>query len=206
MLTMSPSMHFHYVTIQLFQPLIQSKVDQAEAHDVCERLFNKAPERVISDARIHLETLLRIYYLRHGFEGLDVFLLAPLTLVGFMSLDAMNEPAVKEDEQTRNELLSAAILCAKGLSDQAQSQFSAGVIFRLLRDRMAPEDVDALKTFVKVEEIEEVTEPRLNYVQSMIPVNVVSIADDPESRRLSNLLKQYVDPFPDSEADLSAAE
>jgi hypothetical protein len=76
-----------------------------------------SPQRVVADASKYLHTLVRLYYIRHGCEAMDLFLVIPLMVAGFECIGAMDEQTPVTKLET---LRSTLILVAKGLSNQRQ--------------------------------------------------------------------------------------
>ena len=98
----------------------------------------------------NFETLIRLYYLRHGFDYADTFLGQPLIQLGFMSLNRVqaltsgsnsNCPA---PDPSSSALLAATrstlALAAKGMHDQGRSHFIDQVTLRVLRAKMGPDE------------------------------------------------------------------
>ncbi|KAK3301844.1 uncharacterized protein B0T15DRAFT_563508 [Chaetomium strumarium] len=85
---------------------------------------DQTPIEIRDAAARHLETLLRLYYLRHGFEHLDIYSGYFLTQQG--------------------DLRSTLLLAAKGLHDQGRSAYIHKAVLRRLSAEMAPRDRRAL--------------------------------------------------------------
>ena len=88
---------------------------------------------------------------------------------------------------------STAILLCKALYDQGKSYYLPQVIFRLIRDRMHPDDSDMVRRFARVEELPEIQgkDDHDREVRSSWPVGIISVMDDPEAFRLNTLLDHY---------------
>ncbi|RFU76539.1 n-terminal fungal transcription regulatory domain-containing [Trichoderma arundinaceum] len=88
----------------MYEPLLDGETE-----------LEPSPEQIVEDARRQLQTLVRLYYLRHGFEAMDLFIVIPLMLAGYECIDAISEniPAPKLEA-----LRSTLILIAKGLLDE----------------------------------------------------------------------------------------
>lgn len=76
----------HYCRIQLS---LLASLDGLELDAGAIALFDQHPDQIRSDLKAGLETLLRAYYLRHGFEWLDTFLLSFLAAYIFMGIEEM---------------------------------------------------------------------------------------------------------------------
>ncbi|KAK3368671.1 hypothetical protein B0H63DRAFT_497828 [Podospora didyma] len=189
-------MHYCHVVANMFQPLVEPPLGSRGAN----RTISSAQE-VLLDAQIHYETVLRLYYLRHGFEGMDSFLLLLLSTIAFKSIQEIKLSKNGDDHQGSNDLShlntlrSTLILCAKGLYDQGRSWFLPQSIFRLVRDAMLDAEANLLQQFANIpDEVKENEDNRLRHIQSHWPVNIVDIRmSNPEEQQLTNLLRAYAD-------------
>ncbi len=116
------SIHYHNLLLALYEPLLDAETDQ-----------DPSPQQIVTEARKHLQTLVRLYYLRHGFDAMDLFICIPLVLIGFQSLDAINEQTPSLELET---LRSTLILAAKGLDSQRRSHYLSEALFRSYPGRM----------------------------------------------------------------------
>ncbi|KAI0180537.1 hypothetical protein GGR52DRAFT_531750 [Hypoxylon sp. FL1284] len=110
---------------------------------------------IIQYAEIRLETLLRLYYLRHSFECYDPLLMHWLVFLGDVVLKKLDNPSGSPTTSSATttpldleSLRSTLILCAKGLYDQSRNYHIAFIVYRLLRDRMKANDLDLLRTHI----------------------------------------------------------
>ncbi|KAK0729242.1 hypothetical protein B0T21DRAFT_291956 [Apiosordaria backusii] len=134
-------MHYNCVLIDLLKPLLGLNwTDSTQP--------NKTLDDAHYEAAIHLETLLRLYYLRHGFEAFDGFLLHFLGSLNFIKINT---------RETQNNSLfleshrSTMLLLMKGIRDQSQCYTVARVVLRLQAHLMRADDVALLKKFVDIE-------------------------------------------------------
>src|SRR6266480_2752329 len=192
-------MYYYNVLINLFESLAVAGLENSDFSTLAQRT-EKTPQEVVLDARIRLETLLRLYYLRHSFEALDAHLIHFFALLGFMSL---NDIKTDVDSPIINDQRSLLILCLKGLRDQGQCFYFGQSLFCLMRDGMRPEDDDLLKRYVDVAEIEKNQLRGFQQVRSQYAINVVGIDDNPENQRVSDLVKEYLDLTLDSVSESS---
>ncbi|KAI1494523.1 hypothetical protein F5X96DRAFT_694901 [Biscogniauxia mediterranea] len=140
-------MHYHNLMIYLFEPF--EKMDPIDGED--------SPGDILGQSKACFETLVRLYYLRHGFGSYDATLVQFLPLLGFSSLrDLTTESASgsshrhnknnDDDNDSSNssssvrleELRSTVVLCAKGLWEQGQNSFAARALFRLYLESLGP--------------------------------------------------------------------
>lgn len=158
-------MHYHLILIDLFRPILSYT-----AYDGVQR--TKMPRDIYSEAATHLETLIRLYYLRHGFEALDCFLIHFLGTLSHMTMDAV---ASSTDCSLLESRRSTLLLLTKGMHDQSRSFFVAKAVFRLQVSLMRPQDVDLLKRFVEIGADELIYGPLEHVVRSDWPVYEVGL-------------------------------
>ncbi|KAK4195111.1 putative nitrogen assimilation transcription factor [Triangularia verruculosa] len=136
-------MHYNCVLIDLLKPLLG-----LHHPDATQPTTNKTLDDAHHEACIHLETLLRVYYLRHGFEAFDGFLthfLGSLNFIKINTREMQNSSLLVESHR------STILLLMKGLRDQGQCHTVARVVLRLQAHLMRPDDVELLKRFVDIE-------------------------------------------------------
>ncbi|KAF5009796.1 hypothetical protein FDECE_4004 [Fusarium decemcellulare] len=134
--------HMEYYTTII--TLAQSQNQHVERHEAS--YGGMSPFESISDAYICLETLMRLYYLRHSFDAHDMFLIHFLVFLGNQVLEIVDKsPGSQNIEAYRSTL----ILCVMGLHVQGASSHLMHVIYYVLRNRMKPHDRDLLLTYVK---------------------------------------------------------
>lgn len=181
-------MHFYNLMINLFEPL--AVVDPATTESSLPdstALGSLTPREIVSSSKFCMESLIRLYYLRHGFEHWDAVMVSYLLFVAFNAVkDLATAPPARY-----NAILSTVVLCAKGMRDQSQNYYIAEAILTLLRDSMDPEKVDVIREFAKIDNEDERKNLVAQQVQSVYPINIVSISDDPEKQRLDTLVKAY---------------
>ena len=178
-------MQYHNILIGIFKPLIAvessnlriSPNDHATVMDI-------TPKEIVANSTACLETILRLYYLRHGFETYDLILSQILMLVGCHSLHDLSTA----DPATRKSKLSTVILCANGFLEQSRSFYLAEVAFYMFRDPMDPSIASVLKDFTEIEEDEARRELMVRHVKSEWPVDIISVAENPEDHRVDNII------------------
>ncbi|KAM5360090.1 hypothetical protein ACJZ2D_014001 [Fusarium nematophilum] len=181
--------HMHYFQI-IYRLLQNPRVLAEEGSEVCgdaRGLFHLPPPQIAAHARTSLETLLRLYYLRHGFEYLDTYLVSLLVEVCTGTIDDMKSP--RSHEELTN-LRSTVILLAKGIYEQGQSFFLGKLVFQLVRSKMSPEDLRVLERFISIEPMREDEAMALQQVQMDWPVEITNMEDNPGSKSLGNLVKK----------------
>ena len=184
------SMHYHNVVILLLERS-DSISSNRDASPLLPGQIDESPSQIISKSKTFLQTLLHLYYLRHSFETVDTFIIHFLSFIAFISINAIKgrDPTPESDG-----LRSTALLCTKGLYDQGKSFYLARIVFQLVRDSSSPSDIETLKQLVRTEDPDRAEEQiRAEDVQSIYPVNIVSIDDDVEKQTLSILVQPYLE-------------
>jgi hypothetical protein len=173
-------MHYHSVLVNLYQPFVaEGSTDQSDS-----------PQRIATEASEHFETLIRLYFLRHGFENIDLFLCHPLSIFGFIMLERIK---ADPDSTDLAFIRSTLVLAAKGLHDQGQSYYLARMTLHLLKEAMRPEELEMLHQIAEFRDVvDDVARLKMHEVQSRWPPTLLRITDDPEAQRLNDLAKQYM--------------
>ncbi|KAM5350843.1 hypothetical protein ACJ41O_007348 [Fusarium nematophilum] len=134
----------------------------------------------------HLQ--LQLYYLRHGFEAMDLFIVIPLMLTGYDCIDTINEQTPEAELET---LRSTLILIAQGLHSQRRNHYLAEALFRVIRGRMRPLEVALLRGVSLDEDEADSRRDMVQAVRSHWPVSVVKNQKDVETHILTNLVESY---------------
>ncbi|PHH78069.1 hypothetical protein CDD80_7419 [Ophiocordyceps camponoti-rufipedis] len=171
-------MYYHHLILAMYEPLLETGANQPSL-----------PLQMVTAARKYLQTLVRLYYLRHGFDAMNLFIVIPLMLVGAYCIDSINE---QTPEPSLEALRSTLILVAKGLAGQRRSHYLANALFRVVRGRMRPREAALLRYAADANEEEDVVEPPMaQAVRSHWPVSVVRNLRDVDSYTLTNLVESY---------------
>ncbi|KAL7770680.1 hypothetical protein CFE70_000618, partial [Pyrenophora teres f. teres 0-1] len=159
--------------------------------DAFQKQAGFSPTKLFIASKASLQTLLHMFYHRHGFEAYYIFLLQILVQLGFDAVERLRTPEAQQKHfpVVMKATRATLILCAKGLRDQGRNFYLSELIFRLLRDEMNPVDAKLLKDWARIKNEEEREELMMEHVQSDYPVNVEAITSDPSERRLNRLLK-----------------
>ncbi|KAL7790796.1 hypothetical protein V8C37DRAFT_176366 [Trichoderma ceciliae] len=153
-------------------------------------LMKETAQKTAAHAAARLETVGRLYYIRHSFEYCDPFLTIHLSFIAGAAMDSLKmTPA--DDTETVKSLRSTIILSLKGLYDQGQHIHLTSVIYRLLRDRLGPQDLAILQNYVVWDPLTPEEPLLVQYAQSHYPLTMGIKDEDPTSTRLENLVKQY---------------
>ncbi|KAH9903958.1 nitrate assimilation regulatory protein nirA [Xylariomycetidae sp. FL2044] len=203
-------LHLMYwnVLIDLYKLLSNS--DMARIEPYSGSLSGLSGELV--HASVCFETIVRLYYLRHGFEGADAPMAHNLQIMAFMELEqlrALSQPGPAPPlpasassvyapfgsavtAEHRDEVRASLILAVKGLNDQGRNYFMPLLIFHIIERQMSPEDVEDLYRSMGIPHRNgKVAARRARYAKAQYPINIVKITDHPDSLRLENLAKEY---------------
>ncbi|KAF5260972.1 hypothetical protein FOXYS1_8349 [Fusarium oxysporum] len=170
-------MHYYNLIVYLLETL---RMTTAPA------LVDDSVQKALSDAKIKMETLLRLYYLRHGFESYDIFIIILLAFIGFMHAKTLDNSKMVDLESRK----STVVLVVKGLGDQSNNCYLARVVFRLLKGSIGSKNDFLLKEVGIVEEDGEDEKAMEEQVNSSWPVDLEWIDVDPEKNRLDNVIRK----------------
>lgn len=146
------------------------------------------PLELLTDSKISFETIMRLYYLRHGFENSDLFIGHALNVLANMAM-AQTKSASSSNAQELDDARSTLLLAAKGLNDQGKNHYILYVLFRVLVQEMDARDVSIMKTFLSLREDGGADQLGTKYVNTLYPANTVRLVDNPECQRLCNRIK-----------------
>ncbi|RKL34074.1 hypothetical protein BFJ72_g9561 [Fusarium proliferatum] len=170
-------MHYYNLIIYLLETLRMTSTPA---------LIDKGVQKVLSDAKIRLETLLRLYYLRHGFGSYDIFVIGLLAFVGFMQAKTLQSSETTGLESRR----STVVLVAKGLQDQSQNCYLARLVLRILKSSVGSDNQFLLEEVDDEQDDGEEDKVMEEQVKSSWPIDLEWIDVDPEERRLENLIRR----------------
>ena len=172
------SIYYNHLLLTLYEPLCDVETTQ-----------HPSPQQIVAYAKKYLQTLIRLYYLRHGFEAMDLFIVIPLMLTGYDCIDAIGDQTPATELET---LRSTLILIAQGLCSQRRNHYLAEALFRVIRGRMRPQELALLRGTMSLEEQEAVNElDEMQPVRSHWPVSVVKKQEDVDAHILKNLVQSY---------------
>ena len=134
-------MKYYNLLINLFKLLIENGPNEAELSAFV-KTVQQTPQEAISNATIRLETLFRIYYLRHGLDTMDAYLLHFLNTLSFMFMEDLK---TNKEISRINDRRCVLLMCALGLREQRQYYYLVRTVFQLFCSIMSQED-DAVST------------------------------------------------------------
>ncbi|KAI3580111.1 hypothetical protein IWW34DRAFT_620935 [Fusarium oxysporum f. sp. albedinis] len=170
--------YYHHLLLTIFEPLYDAETTR-----------EPSPQRIVADSKKNMQTLVRLYYLRHGFEAMDLFIVIPLMVMGYDSIDSIKEDTPTEEIEL---LRSTLILIAQGLYYQRRNHYLAQALFRVIRGKMRPQEIGLLKSSMALDKYETDPEPEMAVaVRSHWPVSVVKKHEDMESHILTSLVENF---------------
>jgi len=150
------------------------------------------PHPALAHSKMCFETLIRLYYLRHGFEAPNMFFMHFLLVQSFKSMATLK--TLTSATPSVDDVQSTLILAGKGLRDQGRNYYLSETVYYILENWMNSEDAELMRKFVHVrKEDSKARQLRAKHLQSQILVDKVKITEHPEDKSLSNLIKQYRD-------------
>lgn len=197
-------MFYHNVRFDLYE-LLLTEVDVMTS-SVSSHTQAEIPQLALEHSQICLETLVRLYYLRHGFNGSDALITNFLVLVAFHSIVKLKTgtPPLSSSSSSNfsmpgtNALPFAApdlsdaratlILAEKGLQEQGQCYFFSQTVFHVVLDSISPEDAQLVQHYTKVpSEGPDERRMRAKHVHSDFPIEIVTVTDPATSQSLDKL-------------------
>ena len=184
-------MQYHSLITMIFHPFLSTERSFQESNGAnsFKQYAGFSSVELICSSIASLETLLHMFYHRHGFEAYHIFLLQVLQQLGFNALERLRMSKARQNYSSAELKATRAtlILCAKGLHDQGRNFHLSACVFQVMRGRMDPADVTLLEKWAQIKG-DERSEPLMKeYVHPEYPVNVVAITQDPSDRRLHYL-------------------
>lgn len=154
-----------------------------------------SPRSLLTHSWICLETIIRLYYLRHGFEGPDSYILHGLTVLAYRALDQLKSAKYSPTTAPGSSLedcRSTATLATKGLNDQGLSYYMPLTVLYVMKHAIDSAGLTFPHSPLKLHQDDMPwLQERVKHVQAQYPVNIVRITDDPEQQRLGQLVRDY---------------
>lgn len=155
----------------------------------------------INHSSMCFETLMRLYYLHHGYETPDGHMTHNLMILVYKSLAQVNALAITptaahEDSLTSQEAKSTLILAETGLYDQGQNYFLPRALFEIVTKEMSDQDKNLLDAHIPAQqEDSETVESRQRYISSQYPVKFAvrdAALQDPRERHLGQIVNEFM--------------
>lgn len=183
-------MHFYYLSIQLFADNSPDITHQSTGQ--------QNPGDIISNAKVCLHTLIRLYYSCHGDDTFDMWIFTAATFLAFASIDdaaAIERIGHDRGSEWYKMLHSSIIICAKVLFDQSRNFFMAEAIFHLLYSQLPPEDAHKLRGLMiqpseicAAEDFEKRQQLVVQHVRSEWSIPIAGITDASKHNKLENFI------------------
>ena len=144
-------MQYYLVVINLFEPWATTNNTTTTPSsnpdsDNPGRDDDLTPAQIGTRAAARLETLIRLYYLRHSFDALDVVASIFLIVLGSISVRVLAEQTGSKQQHDA----STFLLCAKGLHDQGRNFYLAAMMFDMLAGLVDPGNEALLGDLAKI--------------------------------------------------------
>ncbi|KAF2651946.1 hypothetical protein K491DRAFT_719359 [Lophiostoma macrostomum CBS 122681] len=140
----------------------------------------------ITRAKMSLETLARLYYLRHSYDSCDVFICNFLIYVGNIAIESLGRhSAVTAPDVLRSTL----ILCARGLKSQSTHYYLGSLVYRALRACMSVDDVGRLGSWISSQDDNVDELMAAEHIQAQWPIpHAMQPNEDPKKGELKRLV------------------
>lgn len=133
---------------------------------------------ILAQSKTYFETVMRLYYLRHGYELPDGQLPHTCVILAYEGLlqqsASSNATSTSSGASALNgEARSTLILASKGLADQGKNYFLPRALYEIIENEMSAEDKDVLHQHVHIpKDEEESLLLRSTYICSQYPVGM----------------------------------
>ncbi|KAF5589172.1 cupin domain-containing protein [Fusarium pseudoanthophilum] len=183
------SLHVQYQQLVMGFMQIVLKSEHKDSPQILGACSGKAPETVRNEAKIMLETIMRLYYTRHNFEFYDPWIAFALTAIGNAIVADLAEGS-DSDPQIKAGYRSTLILAAQGLSKQARNYHVSRLLAIQLQKAMRPEDLQLVQTHTVASHVEDDEQALIaEHSDSLWPIPGLAVMnEDPERTRLKNLI------------------
>ncbi|KAE8847633.1 hypothetical protein PTNB85_01476 [Pyrenophora teres f. teres] len=185
---------YHSMLMTLFSTQLSATDGSSDSLTAYQR---NSAQAIITQSTIELESILRIYYLRHSFEAYDAMLvifLAHLANTTLASIEQLEQDPSSVPTETSETLLSALILCFKGLHDQSKNAYIASLMLAVMKDRLSVDVRKAVARHVphddqdsESEWLEELSTEQSKPIISELVLPGTNLHEDPQMWRLANL-------------------
>lgn len=151
----------------------------------------ETPQAIMRASEVMLESLMRLYYMRHSFVHYDPWLVVAMTRLGNNANDLLIGGS-NEDPSNLDGYRSTIILCAKTFESQAQNIHVATSLGIQLHSVVKPQMLQLIRTHVKAAEIDKADEEAIaKHPHSQWPIPIINLSDDPEKTRLNHLIEAF---------------
>ncbi|KAF5659827.1 C6 transcription [Fusarium heterosporum] len=165
-----------------------TQVQSSTAAESLEFPVDSAERGELEYPHVHIETLIRLYYVHHNLEIFDPYLIVSLLTIGNHVIDMISNPTTPVDDA--EVYRSTLVLCARGLYAQGKNSYVATVVYLMLLDHVERRENVLLKTYIH-DELGHDQDSIRKYNQSNYPVPIIKINENPRTVLLGNLVKAY---------------
>ncbi|GAB1312659.1 Zn(2)-C6 fungal-type domain-containing protein [Madurella fahalii] len=158
-------MEYYHVLIKLLEPW-GNPTPETPGQDL--KVNGRTFQEMGTIARARLETVIRLYYLRHGFEFPDVILNIYLMLLGSISIRMIQ--ALMGSPAAAGRDAATFLLCLKGLHDQGRSNYLGALMFNMISGLVDPENTDLMSDISRIKGEFRGVEVKPEYVHMEWPV------------------------------------
>lgn len=180
------SMEYHHVVIKLLEPWADPLPD-TPGRDL--RIDGRSLQEIAAIARTRLETVIRLYFLRHGFEFPDIILNVYLMLLGSIAVQMVQTPGPSSAAKGRHK--SAFLLCMKGLHDQGRNNYLGAVILNVVSKMVDPGNEDLLNRIAEIKGSPGSVEIKPEHSQMEWPVYQWAHPSSVKISRLADALEDW---------------
>lgn len=152
----------------------------------------------LSHSKMCFETVMRIYYLRHGYEIPDGHMAHNALQLAYIGLSQRQAPlgatsSLNTARVSPEEAKSTLILAAKGLADQGKNYFLPRALFQIIANEMSVGDKETLHRYSIVsDEDSDTLQSRHKFISSQYPIRKAQAGCTLETTRLDQLTKDIM--------------
>jgi hypothetical protein len=179
-------MQYHNYIMNLLEDPIATMLSAAKQAALVSRVFDHPPQEVLEASRHSYETLVRIYYLRHGFQALDCFI---VQILAVLALSTQSRIKAGTHTVPLEMLQSTLVLAVIGLADQSHSFYTSQMVLAAVRNGMGQREIELVDRYMQQGRAKEKHPPQGSSGRYLWPINFGSITADREARRLGKLLE-----------------
>ena len=183
------SIQYNQLVIALMKLVLA--FDPAENPAVSDLCAGKTPQLVFDEANLVLETVMRLYYMRHSFEFFDPWLAFASIIIGNTAI-ANIAAGSSNESNILGSYRSALIMSAQCLNSQGLN-FHLGTLLAIqLQSVMGSREMELVRTYVTAAGINNHDQELIAYhSHSQWPVPIIAINENPEKVILKNLVKAF---------------
>lgn len=183
------SLDYHIVLLTLLQPFASEDWSP-----------DPSPSEILVSSDRSLHTIMRLYYIRHGHQSGNAYLVSPLAKLAFAALQNITA-LVEDNSQLPHQQLESArstlFLATTWLYYQGCSFFLPMSIYRIVMNQMRPQESILLQRIFQPgpdgNEIDAASQKGIADIHAQWIPAIVKLSEDPAAQRLSQLVAQLND-------------